>query len=303
MAAIKKSELRLLVVFGILIFGAVTFFALDVVNGKKNDAIGLQRSYANKIREYNDLISQKEQWEVKREFVQRYQPVYRSEEQEAPALEAYFRSAAQGEGVEIKTLRPMPPEPLGKSMMAISLEAKVTGAGPDIMRFLIQLQAENRFYAIPSISIAADRKDPSVVTADMIFSRWFSLDGEMPPLDEMDPVRPVATGSQPAAEGEGASGDPAATEPPTAEEQPEPADEDGEAIADAAPSDGSQDDEPEPEPELEPELEAGGELEGDAVGDAEMVAEPEVEGEGENESETETESVSETDAQAEGAEP
>ena len=299
MAAIKKSELRLLVVFGILIFGAITFFALDVVNGKKYVAIGLQRSYANKIREYNDLISQKEQWEVKREFLQRYQPVYRSEEQEAPALEAYFRSAAQGEGVEIKTLRPMPPEPLGKSMMAISLEAKVSGAGPDIMRFLIQLQAENRFYAIPSISIAADRKDPSVVTADMIFSRWFSLDGEMPPVDEMDPVRPVATRSQPAADGEGASGDPAAAEPPIGEEQPEPTDEEGDAGAGAAPSDGLQDEEPEPEPEPEPEV--GGELEGDAVGDVEMVAEPEVENE--SETETETEPVSETDAQTEGSEP
>ncbi|MGI9239281.1 MAG: hypothetical protein ACR2RV_00685 [Verrucomicrobiales bacterium] len=191
MAAIKQSELRLLVVFGILIFGAVTFFALEVVNGKKNDAIGLQRSYANKIREYNDLISQKEQWEVKRDFIQQYQPVYRTEEQEAPAIEAYFRSAAQGEGVEIKTLRPMPPEPLGNSIMAISLEAKVTGPGPDIMRFLIQLQAENRFYAIPSISIAADRKDPSVVTADMIFSRWFTLNGQAPPVEEPGQAPPM----------------------------------------------------------------------------------------------------------------
>ena len=197
MAAIKQSELRLLIVFGILIFGAVTFFALEVVSGKKNDAIGLQRSYANKIREYNDLISQKEQWEVKRDFVQQYQPVYRTEEQEAPAIEAYFRSAAQGEGVEIKTLRPMPPEPLGSSIMAISLEAKVSGPGPDIMRFLIQLQAENRFYAIPSISIAADRKDPSIVTADMIFSRWFSLDGQEPPVAEPASSEPAEELSEP----------------------------------------------------------------------------------------------------------
>ncbi len=53
-----------------------------------------------------------------------------------------------------------------------------------MLRFLIQLQAENRFYAIPSITITADRKDPSLVSADMIFSRWFALDGEMPSFDE-----------------------------------------------------------------------------------------------------------------------
>ncbi len=129
MAAIKKSEARLLVIFGILIFGAITFFVLEVINGRKNDAITLQRSYANKIREYQDLISQKDQWEVKRDFLSRYQPAFRTEEQEAPALESYFRSAAQAEAIEIKTIRPMPPEPLGDSMMAISLEAKVSGRG------------------------------------------------------------------------------------------------------------------------------------------------------------------------------
>ena len=197
MASIKKSEARLLVIFGILIFGTITFFVLEVISGRKNDEVVKQRAYQNKIREYQDLISQREQWEVKREFVERYQPVYRTEEQEAPALEAYFRSAAQSEAIEIKTLRPMPPEPLGDNMMAISLEAKVSGAGSDVLRFLIQLQAENRFYAIPSITIASDRKDPTQVSVDMIFSRWFALDGQEPVPDDAEaPPAEVASAEE-----------------------------------------------------------------------------------------------------------
>ena len=220
MASIKKSEARLLVIFGILIFGTITFFVLEVISGRKNDEVVKQRAYQNKIREYQDLISQREQWEVKREFVERYQPVYRTEEQEAPALEAYFRSAAQSEAIEIKTLRPMPPEPLGDNMMAISLEAKVSGAGPDVLRFLIQLQAENRFYAIPSITIASDRKDPTQVSVDMIFSRWFALDGQEPVPDER--LAPAATTEADTGEATTAADEPAAEDPPSAGE-PEPA--------------------------------------------------------------------------------
>ena len=228
MASIKKSELRLLIIFGILILGAVTFFVLEVLNGKKNDALARQTAVRNKIREYNELIRDKEQWEVKREFVGRYQPVFRSEELEAPALEAYFRRNAQAENVEVKTLLPQPPEPLGNDMMSISLQAKVSGLGSDILRFLILLQAENRFYAIPSITIASDRKDPTQVNVDMVFRRKFNLDGEMPSLSdpEEEPVGTFAT-SQPETkpEPEPAAGDPedpGATKPAFPTRDPNP---------------------------------------------------------------------------------
>lgn len=188
MAALKKSEARLLGIFGLLIFAAITYFVIDIVDAKKKDMIGLQRARAKKIRDYQNLIDTRPLWQARKDFVNQFQPVYRTEEKEAPALEAYFRRAATVEGVEVKKLLPQPPLPLGDSMMAISLQASVSGAGPDVLRFLILLQAENRFYAIPSISIVADRKDPSIVNADLIFSRWFTLDGNIPEEEEEEAV-------------------------------------------------------------------------------------------------------------------
>lgn len=190
MAAIKQSEARLLVIFGFLILAAVTFFVLDILGAKKDEAIARQTAVRNKILEYNNLIKQKDQWEVKREFVGQYQPSYRSEEEEAPALEAYFRNNAVAAGVEVTTLLPRAPEPLGDNldMVSLSLEAKVTGTGQNILGFLTRLQAETKFYAIPSITIAADRKDPSVVKADLIFSRWFLDEGDQPTMDLEEPV-------------------------------------------------------------------------------------------------------------------
>jgi hypothetical protein len=187
MAAIKQSEARLLVIFGFLILAAATFFVLDILGEKKDEMIARQTAVKSKIVEYNNLIKQKDQWEVKREFVGQYQPSYRSEEEEAPALEAYVRNHALAAGVEIKTV-PRAPEPLSDTMISLSLEAKVTGTGMDILNFLTRLQGETKFYAIPSITIAADRKDPSIVKADLIFSRWFIDEGDQPTMDLEEPV-------------------------------------------------------------------------------------------------------------------
>lgn len=186
----KKSEARLLGIFAILILGAITFFVLDVLKDKKNEALARQVAVQKEIDKFNELIEEKEKWEYLRGFVDQYQPRYRSEVEEAPALEAYFRNHAVATGIEVTTLLPRAPEELGDNMVSLSIEAKVSGAGGDILSFLTRLQGENKFYAIPSITIAADRKDPSLVKADMIFSRWFTLDGELPTAEPpvADPV-------------------------------------------------------------------------------------------------------------------
>ena len=172
-------------IFGILILGAVTFFVLEVVNEKKNEAIARQNAVKKKIREYNDLIKHKERWEVRRDFVWRYQPRYRTEEEEAPALEAYFANHAVAADVTVDTLLKRAPEPLGgdETMVSLSLEAKVSGTGGSILNFLSRLQSETSFYAIPSITIKADTKDPSIVKADLIFSRWFVDEGDVPTME------------------------------------------------------------------------------------------------------------------------
>lgn len=203
MAAMKKSELRLLVVFCILILGAITFFALEVVNGRKNDAIASQKGFARQIREFNELIKDRDKWQVRRDFVDRYQQPYRTEEQEAPALESYFRRNADAMGLEIKKLIPNPAEELGNRMMTVSLQAQVVGPGSDVLQFLTLLQAENRFYAIPSITVSSDRKDPTLAVADLIFSRLFVIQWE----DDFDepseepvaapPVEEVAAATEP----------------------------------------------------------------------------------------------------------
>lgn len=195
MATIKKSEARLLAFFGILMFIAVTYFVLDILKAKRNAEIIRQVAIQKKIDEYKELIQQKVQWEVKRDFVDQYQPRYRSEEVEAPALEAYFRNHAAAANVTVTTLLPRAPEPLGENMIALSLEAKISGTGQDIINFLTRLQSERLFYAIPSISIDADRKDPSSVKADMIFSRWYVDEGDA--LGEEPTTEP---GTEPAAD-------------------------------------------------------------------------------------------------------
>ena len=71
-------------------------------------------------------------------------------------------------------------------MMSLAFEAKVEGAGADVLNFLTRLQSDHLFYAIPSITVAADRKDSTTLKVDLIFCRWFVEDDGALMLDEIE---------------------------------------------------------------------------------------------------------------------
>ena len=186
MAELKKSEARLLMAFGLLIFAAITMFVLKTVEGKKNLAVTQKRAADREVARLEKLIETEPKWTYYRDFVQQYQPMFESEEKHAPALEAYFRSAAGD--LEFKKLVFNPPLPMKGNVISVSLQANLRGPGAEVLSFLSNLQNDKRFYAIPSISIVADLKDPSMLTVDMVFARWFTTDGLMPDLDGFIPA-------------------------------------------------------------------------------------------------------------------
>ena len=202
MAKLKTSEKRLLTMFGLVALVLANLFAWNLYKKKKNQVdFELTESKAQ-IEQFRYLLPERDMWEKRRAWLEARLPLYTSETEEAPKLEGAVQQAAKLGGVEIDI------KPIAHSVTAdyqqIGVAVKASGSNEDVLRFLSLLQTRDSFRLMTTLDVTPDKKDPSIVRAELTLNQIYSLESYVPaPVDQPDSENPpapepeVATASTP----------------------------------------------------------------------------------------------------------
>lgn len=195
MAGLKKSEKRLLILFGLALFVVINLIADNIFRERKEVAKMAIIEHRKKITDYEGLLLTRDTWDARRSWLAKLQPHYVSEEAAATEIENHVTRSAAAAGASIDRRKPAEPVFTG-DYTQVALEVTASGSDAEVTRFLSLLQGREGFYAIPNVSLITDRKDPSILRAKMTVARWYSPDA----VDAVDPTAPSPSESQPVSE-------------------------------------------------------------------------------------------------------
>lgn len=173
MAGLKKSEKRLLIVFGIVLFVLANLVGDYLLASRKSEARLSTQANQEKIEESELLLATKETWQKRKDWLEQRQPRYASEETAATEIENHIRLSANAAGASIDSLKPQEPITL-QGEVQVAWNANVSGTNEEVTRFVSLLQDRDGFYDLPSTSFTSDRKDPTILRAVVNVARRYS---------------------------------------------------------------------------------------------------------------------------------
>lgn len=173
MAGLKKSEKRLLIVFGIVLFVLANLVGDYLLASRKSAARVATQAHKEKITESELLLRTKETWQKRKNWLDQRQPRYASEETAATEIENHIRLSANAAGASIDSLKPQEPITLPGEVQ-VAWNANVSGTNEEVTRFISLLQDRDGFYDLPSTTFTSDRKDPTILRAVVNVARRYS---------------------------------------------------------------------------------------------------------------------------------
>lgn len=179
----KKSEKRLLTVFGVALFIVANIIGEGVFAQRKADAEAAIENHKIQITEYELLLQNRAKMDKQRAWLASKQPRFVSEEAAAGDIDEHITQCANASGVTVDSRKPT--EPLTTPFYTqVAIAVNVSGDAGAVTQFASLLQGQGSFYAVPSISYTTDRRDPSILRCAATVARWYS--------NEMAPSAPAA---------------------------------------------------------------------------------------------------------------
>ncbi|MFP6872343.1 MAG: hypothetical protein VCA55_02445, partial [Verrucomicrobiales bacterium] len=185
MAALKKSEKRLLVLFAAAIFCVANFLVVSTFAGRRQAAESEISNYQGEIDLLEPQKQKKLQWLATRAKLNLMEPAFVSEEVAATEIENHLKQCEIYSGATIDQIRPDPPIIDSASRYTkVPLGVKLSGSDEQVTRFvsLVTLAgwgqstttAAAKFYAIPEVTYTSDKKDPSILRCTLTVTRWYA---------------------------------------------------------------------------------------------------------------------------------
>ncbi|MFZ4766911.1 MAG: GspMb/PilO family protein [Roseimicrobium sp.] len=169
----KGSEQRLLMIFLVLVAILGGFLLAEQLNAwqgrldrREHEAELLQVEHATRM-------AQAPEWTAKAAWLSQAQPVANSEQEASLALIETLQAAAKATGLDVtKTVI----DPVEKSdyYRQFGVLLTVKGDFKPVMQWLHGTLSPQNFYVVPRLRITPDKEDPTKVTAELRFWRWYS---------------------------------------------------------------------------------------------------------------------------------
>ena len=169
----KKSEKRLLIVFGIALFIVANILGEGIFAQRKAAAEIAIENHKNSVTEFELLLRNRALMDKQRGWLSSRQPRYISEESAANDIEAHVTNGANQSGVNVDSRKPT--EPVAEAHFTqVAVNVNVSGEAGAVTQFISLIQSQNGFYAIPSVNYTTDRRDPSILRCAATIARWYS---------------------------------------------------------------------------------------------------------------------------------
>ena len=171
----KKSEKRLLVVFGVALFLVANILGEGIFAQRKAAARAAIEEHKTSIVEYELLLKNRAKMDKQRAWLSSRQPRFLSEEAAANDVDEHVTSCANQSGATVDSRKPT--EPLvTPHFTQIAVNVNVSGDAAAVVQFISLIQSQSGFYAIPSVNYTTDRRDPSILRCAATIARWYSND-------------------------------------------------------------------------------------------------------------------------------
>jgi hypothetical protein len=178
MPQLKSSEKRLLIAFGVLIFGAGNFFLYNFGKKKMDQVEGEYLQAESSRNLFKEELPDKILWEKRRAWLEAEQPVFTTEEDKAPKLQNSIDEMALLTGVTVSM------KPIELNVEAyhqhIGIIGEVKGSGEQVMRFASLLQDQGRFRELLSFNVKSEKNDPSRLVLQFTLNELYSLNSNDP---------------------------------------------------------------------------------------------------------------------------
>ena len=175
----KKSEKRLLIVFGIALFLVANVIAEGIFARRKAAARAAIDTHTSSIEEFEFLLQNRATLDQQRSWLTAKQPRFISEESAATDVENHIKRCADVAGVTIDSSKQSTPIET-PNYMQIGLQTNVSGDAAGVTQFVSLVQSQDGFYAIPSVKFTPDRRDPSILRLTATIARLYSTGTSTP---------------------------------------------------------------------------------------------------------------------------
>ncbi len=176
MAALKKSEQRLLGIFLVVCLLVISFFLYTQLSKVQRRADNELRRLQLERLEIADLLADKEFWDRRQEWLRQAQPAFTTQEQAAQDLLDTVRGAARSNGIEIESEdleEPRENEHYQSSVATVKGVADLES----VLRWVYQLQTPKDFRAVTRFKLVPEKEDPERVHCEVKVERWYAVAG------------------------------------------------------------------------------------------------------------------------------
>ncbi|MEM9478507.1 MAG: hypothetical protein AAGA58_02470 [Verrucomicrobiota bacterium] len=184
MPQLKNSEKRLLLIFGVLIFGLGNLFLFSFGKKKWNELTSTRDRVEAQLNGYKLELPEKQKWELRRQWLGQNQPLFTTEEDKAPKLQSSIDEMALLTGVSV-TIKPIE-HGVEIYHQHIGVSVDVRGAANEVLQFASLLQDQSKFREVTSFSVKSEKNDPSRLLLQFTLQELYSLNLADPPSLETE---------------------------------------------------------------------------------------------------------------------
>ncbi|MEM7387191.1 MAG: hypothetical protein AAF514_19810 [Verrucomicrobiota bacterium] len=173
MAQLKNSERRLLLIFGIILFGLVAYLSVEYVIKRHKFAKSQHDILSTQLAELEAKEQRIPEWTLIRDWLDSKQPYPNPEISSQELLDNFVAGSIRSQGLE-EINRAYRDEVDTPHYHSVSMSATVKGDLESIRNWLYTLQEQDKFRAVTKCEISPDRKDPTIIKADVILEWWLA---------------------------------------------------------------------------------------------------------------------------------
>ncbi len=155
MARLSKKETRLLLAFSITIFLAVNMLAMKRYLTSLTLVRSQVRAYTAQRQKIDGLLSDRAYWQERQQWLAEHQPSLDNTGAAQGTLIETLQKAARDGGITILDQTILEPS-IKPYYQAISVKLKVTAPMKDMVNWLAEIQAPERFLSIDALSVTVD---------------------------------------------------------------------------------------------------------------------------------------------------
>ena len=162
MRRLSPSESRLLMAFSAAVFIAVNLFAVRFWTRTRTALAGERHTLEAQVSEDKSWIVLAADFETQRQWVTANPPPAMTSDQASTALIRHVRESAESQKLTITEEALVPTEGT-TAFRSADLQLKLSGAFPDIVRFLFELQKTGTWRAVRKLSMKSDTTPPNAL--------------------------------------------------------------------------------------------------------------------------------------------